>query len=92
MLGGERDERGQNGLLTGQNVIASVGVMFVYNALSRFIIGTDEQRFEDGARFMIRAGDFKEMTGLNEGLAIRTSQVITVIVMLISVAALFWFL
>ena len=73
-------------------VIASVGVMFVYNALSRFIIGTDEQRFEDGARFVIRAGDFKEMTGLEEGLAIRTSQVITVVVMLISVAALFWFL
>jgi branched-chain amino acid transport system permease protein len=73
-------------------VIASVGVMFVYNALSRFVIGTDEQRFEDGARFIIRAGDFKEMTGLEEGLAIRTSQVITVIVMLVSVAALFWFL
>ena len=73
-------------------VIASVGVMFVYNALSRFVIGTDEQRFEDGARFVIRAGDFKEMTGLEEGLAIRTSQVITVIVMLVSVAALFWFL
>ena len=73
-------------------VIASVGVMFVYNALSRFIIGTDEQRFEDGARFVIRAGDFKEMTGLAEGLAIRTSQVITVVVMIISVALLFWFL
>jgi branched-chain amino acid transport system permease protein len=73
-------------------VIASVGVMFVYNALSRFVIGTDEQRFEDGARFVIRAGDFKDMTGLEEGLAIRTSQVITVIVMLVSVAALFWFL
>ena len=73
-------------------VIASVGVMFVYNALTRFVIGTDEQRFEDGARFVIRAGDFKDMTGLDEGLAIRTSQVITVVVMLISVAALFWFL
>lgn len=73
-------------------VIASVGVMFVYNALSRFIIGTEEQRFEDGARFIIRAPDFKEMTGLAEGLTIRTSQVITVVVMVISVAALFWFL
>ncbi|HET9070142.1 MAG TPA: branched-chain amino acid ABC transporter permease [Amaricoccus sp.] len=73
-------------------VIASVGVMFIYNALTRFIIGTDEQRFEDGARFVIRAGDFKTMTGLEEGLAIRTSQVITVIVMLVSVAFVFWFL
>ena len=33
-------------------VIASVGVMFIYNALIRFVIGTDEQRFEDGARFV----------------------------------------
>ena len=41
-------------------VMASVGVMFIYNALTRFVIGTDEQRFEDGARFMIRVGDFKE--------------------------------
>jgi branched-chain amino acid transport system permease protein len=73
-------------------VIASVGVMFVYNALTRFVIGTDEQRFEDGARFVIRVPEFKAMTGLEEGLAIRASQVITVVVMLISVAALFWFL
>ena len=50
-------------------VIASVGVMFIYNALTRFVIGTDEQRFEDGARFVIRAPDFKAMTGLSEGLA-----------------------
>ncbi|HRO10297.1 branched-chain amino acid ABC transporter permease [Amaricoccus sp.] len=73
-------------------VIASVGVMFIYNALTRFVIGTDERRFEDGARFVIRAGDFREMTGLAEGLAIRTSQVITVVVMLVSVAFVFWFL
>src|SRR5690606_17689210 len=39
-----------------------------------------------------RAGDFREMTGLAEGLAIRTSQVITVVVMLVSVAFVFWFL
>ncbi|MFO1208322.1 MAG: branched-chain amino acid ABC transporter permease [Amaricoccus sp.] len=73
-------------------VIASVGVMFVYNALTRFVIGTDEQRFEDGARFVMRAPDFKAWSGLNEGLAIRTSQLITVIVMLITVTFVFWFL
>ena len=73
-------------------VIASVGVMFVYNALTRFVIGTDEQRFEDGARFVIRAPEFKALTGLSEGLAIRTSQLITVIVMLITVSLVFWFL
>ncbi|MFO1142114.1 MAG: branched-chain amino acid ABC transporter permease [Amaricoccus sp.] len=73
-------------------VIASVGVMFIYNALTRFVIGTDEQRFEDGARFVMRAPDFKAWSGLNEGLAIRTSQLITVIVMLITVTFVFWFL
>ena len=35
-------------------VMASVGVMFIYNALTRFVIGTDDQRFEDGERFVIR--------------------------------------
>jgi branched-chain amino acid transport system permease protein len=73
-------------------LIASVGVMFIYNALTRFFIGTDEQRFEDGARFVMRVPDFREMTGLEEGLALRTSQVLTVVVMLICVIALFWFL
>jgi branched-chain amino acid transport system permease protein len=73
-------------------VMASVGVMYVYNALTRFVIGTDEQRFEDGARFVIRVPDFKEMTGLEEGIALRTSQLLTVIVMIVTVAAVFWFL
>jgi branched-chain amino acid transport system permease protein len=73
-------------------VMASVGVMFIYNSLTRFVIGTDEQRFEDGARFALRVNDFREMTGLEEGLAIRGSQVLTVVVMVITVTALFWFL
>ncbi|SLN71602.1 branched-chain amino acid ABC transporter permease [Ruegeria meonggei] len=73
-------------------VIVSMGVMFIMNGLVRFIIGPDDQRFSDGARFLIRARDFKEWTGLSEGLAIRTSQVITVVVAVAAVAALFWFL
>jgi branched-chain amino acid transport system permease protein len=73
-------------------VIASVGVMFIYNALTRFVIGTDDQRFEDGERFVIRVGDFRDWSGLEEGLALRSSQVLTVIVMLVTVTALFWFL
>jgi branched-chain amino acid transport system permease protein len=73
-------------------VIASLGVMFVTNGIVRFIIGVDDQRFEDGERFIISARDFREMTGLAEGLAIRTTQVITVLVAIIVVAALFWFL
>jgi branched-chain amino acid transport system permease protein len=73
-------------------VMASVGVMFIYNALTRFVIGTGDQRFEDGARFVLRVGDFRDLTGLDEGLALRSSQVLTFVVMLICVAALFWFL
>ncbi|WP_299075414.1 branched-chain amino acid ABC transporter permease [uncultured Ruegeria sp.] len=73
-------------------VIVSMGVMFIMNGLVRFIIGPDDQRFSDGARFLIKARDFKAWTGLSEGLAIRTSQVITVVVAVAAVAALFWFL
>ncbi|WP_068111531.1 branched-chain amino acid ABC transporter permease [Tropicimonas marinistellae] len=73
-------------------VMASLGVMFVLNGIVRVIIGPGEQQFNDGARFIIRARDFKEMTGLNEGLAFKTSQGITIVVTIIAVIALFWFL
>ena len=73
-------------------MMASVGVMFVMNGVVRVVIGPQEQRFADGERFIIKARAFKEMTGLNEGLAIRTTQAITVVVAVIVVAILFWFL
>ncbi|MFV0408515.1 MAG: branched-chain amino acid ABC transporter permease [Paracoccus sp. (in: a-proteobacteria)] len=73
-------------------VMASVGVMFVMNGLTRFLIGVDEIRFADGARFVISVPDFKEWTGLSEGLALRTTQVITLVVAVLVVWALFWFL
>ncbi len=73
-------------------VIVSMGVMFVMNGLVRFIIGVDDQRFADGTRFIISARDFKEMTGLQEGLAIKSTVVLTVVVAIIVVALLFWFL
>ncbi|RYH12045.1 branched-chain amino acid ABC transporter permease [Tropicimonas sp. IMCC6043] len=73
-------------------VMASLGVMFVLNGVVRVIIGPGEQQFNDGARFIINAREFKEMTGLEEGLAFRASQGITIIVTLVAVAALFWFL
>lgn len=73
-------------------VIVSMGVMFVMNGVVRFIIGVDDQRFADGERFIISARDFREMTGLAEGLALRTSTVITMVTAIIVVAALFWFL
>ncbi len=73
-------------------VIVSLGVMFIMNGLVRFIIGPDDQRFADGERFIVSVGTFKEMTGLEEGLAIKTTQGITLITAMIVVAALFWFL
>ncbi len=73
-------------------VIVSIGVMFVLNGLVRFIIGPGDQRFADGERFIISAREFKAMTGLKEGLAVKTSQGITVITAVIVVALLFWFL
>ena len=73
-------------------VIVSMGVMFMLNGLVRFVIGVDDQRFADGERFIISARTFREMTGLDEGLAFRTSQGLTIVVAVICVAALFWFL
>lgn len=73
-------------------VIVSMGVMFIMNGLVRFIIGPNDQRFADGERFLISVREFKAMTGLREGLAIKTSQALTVVVAVICVALLFWFL
>ncbi|EBA17956.1 branched-chain amino acid ABC transporter, permease protein [Roseobacter sp. SK209-2-6] len=73
-------------------VMVSLGVMFMMNGLVRFIIGPGDQRFSDGERFLIKARAFKKMTGLNEGLAIKTTQGITVVTAIVVVALLFWFL
>lgn len=73
-------------------LVASTGVMFLMNGIIRFIIGPDDQRVTDGERFVLRARDFKQMTGLDEGLAIKTSQVLTVVTAVLIVAVLFWFL
>ncbi len=73
-------------------LIASVGVMFVTNGIVRFIIGPDDQNFADGERFIIKAREFKQMTGLSEGISIKVSQGLTVVTMIVVVAALFWFL
>jgi branched-chain amino acid transport system permease protein len=66
--------------------------MFIMNGLVRFIIGPNDQRFADGERFIISVREFKQLTGLSEGLAIRTTQGITVVTALVVVALLFWFL
>ena len=73
-------------------VIVSAGVMFVMNGLVRIIIGTQEQNFSDGARFLISAQGFKDWSGLAEGLAIKTTTAITIVTALITMGLLFWFL
>ncbi|MFS4437261.1 branched-chain amino acid ABC transporter permease [Paracoccaceae bacterium GXU_MW_L88] len=73
-------------------VIISIGVMFILNGITRLIIGPDDQRFADGARFLINARDFKEWSGLDQGLAIRSTQALTLVVAVVVVLWLFWFL
>ena len=73
-------------------MIVSVGVMFVLQAIVRFIIGPNDRKFFDGEKFIIHALDFKAYFGLEEGLTIKSTQVITVVIALISMTALFYFL
>ncbi len=73
-------------------LIVSVGVMFLMGGLIRFVIGPNDQIFADGARFIMKAKEFKQMTGLNEGLAIKSSQGVTVLTAVVIVVVLFWFL
>ena len=73
-------------------MIASFGVMLFYNGLIRFIIGPDDRNFFDGTRFIVSAREFREWSGLEEALVVKTTQGITVVVTAVCVAALFWFL
>ncbi len=73
-------------------LIVSIGVMFVMGGLIRFIIGPNDQIFFDGTRFIISAREFKAMTGLEEGLAIRMTQAVTVVTAILIVIGMFWFL
>jgi branched-chain amino acid transport system permease protein len=73
-------------------VVVSMGVMFIMSAIVRFIIGVEDVTFTDGERFVVGAREFREWSGLDEGLAIRTTQVITLVTAAIAVALLFWFL
>ncbi len=73
-------------------VMASVGVMFVTGGLVRFILGPEHHIFSDGPRFIITAREFKSMTGLAEGLAIKTSQLLTITIAILLVGFVFYFL
>ena len=75
-----------------QLAMVSIGVMFVTQAIVRIIIGPFDRRFFDGEKFIMKANEFKEMTGLNEGLTIKSTQVITIFVTIVVVSILFWFL
>ena len=72
--------------------MVSIGVMFITNAIVRIIIGPNDRRFFDGEKFIIKVREFKNLTGLNEGLAIKSTQVITIGITIFLVAILFWFL
>ena len=72
--------------------MVSIGTMFITHAIVRIVIGPFDRRFFDGEKFILKANEFKEMTGLNEGLTIKSTQVITLLVTIIVVTILFWFL
>lgn len=73
-------------------VMVSLGVMFVMNGVVRLFIGVGDISFADGVRQVITPAGFREATGLAEGLALKTSQVITLVAAAVAVALLFWFL
>ncbi len=75
-----------------QLAMVSVGVMFVTQAIIRIIIGPADRNFLDGQKFILKASEFKEMTGLNEGLTIKSTQAITIVITMIVVSIMFWFL
>ena len=73
-------------------IVVSLGLMFVLNGIVRVVIGTGDRQFFDGQKFLIKANEFKELTGLNEGLAIKSTQLITLITTIFVALLLFWFL
>ena len=74
------------------NLIVSIGVMFFTGGLIRFIVGPGDKNFFDGERFILKARTFKNITGLNEGLTLKTTQGITITLSILLVILLFWFL
>ena len=60
-------------------LICSVGVMFLLNGIVRFVIGPGEQHFADGERFIFTVVQFREFTGLEQGVSFRTSQALTLV-------------
>ena len=72
--------------------MVSIGVMFVTGGIVRFILGASAQRFGDGERFIFSVREFKAFTGLQQGIAFKTSQFLTITLAILLVAFLFYFL
>ena len=73
-------------------LVASIGLLAFTGGTLRFIIGPEDQVFFDGARFIMTVGDFKSWTGLDEGIALKTSQALTFGFTIVMCWFLFWFL
>ena len=73
-------------------ISASIGVMFITGGIVRFILGATPQRFDDGERFIFSVREFKAYTGLEQGIALKTSQFLTITIALLLVTFLFYFL
>ena len=64
--------------ITGHKTQSATRIPMMMNAATRIIIGPKDRNFFDGERFLIKARDFKNATGLSEGLSLKFSQIITV--------------
>jgi branched-subunit amino acid ABC-type transport system permease component len=73
-------------------ITASIGVMFITGGLVRFILTAKAQVFADGERFIFTVREFKAFTGLQQGIAFKTSQFLTITIAILLVAFLFYFL
>jgi branched-chain amino acid transport system permease protein len=73
-------------------ITASIGVMFITGGIVRFVLGASAQRFGDGERFIFSVREFKAFTGLEQGIALKTSQFLTVTLAILLVSFLFYFL
>ena len=73
-------------------ITASIGVMFITGGIVRFFLGASAQRFGDGERFIFSVREFKAFTGLEQGIALKTSQFLTITLAILLVAFLFYFL
>ena len=58
----------------------------------KIYIGASAQRFGDGERFIFSVREFKAFTGLEQGIAFKTSQFLTITLAILLVAFLFYFL